>query len=191
MAVHTIKGLTCSVKVDIPPYLDEKTKKVLLTVLKYCLEPGNRKKVMASMNNLLSHVSILMDWLRKSNQYEAEVEKAVRDFVGLHLNHGFLVGQSYAEADDSESSQGSDGDDEEEDDAPSVGLEKILSEQMDYQPVLERIDSAKKTTAVVLFYAMDLARLAFETGLLLSHYLSEDMVEKHYKKLQKETGYIG
>ncbi|MBI4173436.1 MAG: hypothetical protein HY519_01835 [Candidatus Aenigmarchaeota archaeon] len=193
MVVHTIKGVTCSVKVDIPPYMDEKTKAVLLTVLKYCLEPKYRAKVMKSMNNLLSHVSVLMDWTRKVNQYDSTVEKAVRDFVGLHLNHGFLIGQKYAETEQAESGAANDEEDEDGADEaqPSGSLEHVLAEQMDYKPLLDRLDDSRKQTAVIMFYSLDLARLAIETGLMLSNYLSADLIEKHYQKLKKEIEYIG
>ncbi len=186
MVLHQIRGKTCSIEVDIPVFMDDSTKKVLITILQYCLEDKYRKQVTTSVNKLMESLSQLFGWLKEHDIYDPLIEKSVRDYAGLHLNHGFEIGLRYYPYETEP-----EGDDEEEDTEGAKTIEKILQKEVNFDEVAKRLPQSRQTIGGLIFHCLNLGRLAYETGLILSVYLSEDMVEKHQHEMRSEGSYVG
>lgn len=173
MVKYKIKGKTCSLVLDLPNYLDEKTRDVLTNIFSYCLDEESRDKVLDAIRNLLTQIRKLINSLKKSKKYTAALERGIREFLGIQLNQGFVIGSYYTPGED----------------GPEII--DILVEKYNYSRLLSRLPQEKKKTAEGVFYCLDLASLAFETGLMLSYYLSEELVEQHQNELKKISSYIG
>ncbi|HLD57849.1 MAG TPA: hypothetical protein VJA47_06060 [archaeon] len=170
---HRIKGRTCSLVLDLPNYLDESTRDVLLEIFSYCLDEESRDKVLGSVKDLLIQTRKLVNSLKKSKKHSKQLEDGIRKFIGIHLNHGFQIGSYYTPGEDGEE------------------LADVISDQLNYGKVLAGLPSQKKKIGETIFFSLDLARMAFETGLMLSYYLSEELVEQHQNELRKMSSYIG
>ena len=173
MSKHKIRGKTCSLVLDLPNYLDEKTRDVLVNIFGYCLDEESRDKVLYAVKNLLTQIRKLINSLKKSKKHTAEIERGIREFLGIQLNHGFEIGNYYTPGED----------------GPEII--DVLVEKFNYSRVIAKLPTNKKKTAEGVFYCLDLASLAFETGLMLSYYLSEELVEQNQNELKKTSSYIG
>ena len=173
MVKYRIKGRNCSLVLDLPKYMDESTKDVLVKVFAFCLDNESKEKVLGTVKNLLSEIRILITSLKKNKKHTAELEKTIREFLGLQVNRGFEIGSYYTPGEE-------DGRD----------LSEILSENVNYGKVISKLPASKKAAASTVFACMDLSVLAFETGLMLSYYLSEELVEQNQNELRKATSYI-
>ncbi len=170
---HRISGKTCSFYIDLPKNLDEDSKRLLTRIMGYCLDRKYKKSVLESVNDLENQIKTLMRSLKSSGKYDKSVERGVREFVGMHLNDGFEIGINYTPRD-----EGRD-------------LIEVIEDEADFWPIVDNLPKSKQGVSEIIFFCLDLGRLAFETGLMLSYYVSEDMVEKHQKQLSKATSYIG
>ena len=174
MVKYKIKGMTCSIVLDLPKYMDESTKDVLIKVFGYCLDEESKEKVLGTVQNLLTEIRRLINFLKKSKKHTIELENTIREFLGSQVNRGFEIGSYYTPGEE----EGRD-------------LSEILSNSVDYGKTISKLSDSKKAAASTIFTCMDLAILAFETGLMLSYYLSEELVEQHQNELRKSTYYIG
>ena len=173
MVKYRIKGRTCSFVLDLPKYIDDSTKDVLIKVFSYCLDRESKDKVLTSVKNLLNETRKIINMLKKSKKHTQELESGIREFIGLQVNRGFEIGSYYTPGEE-------DGRD----------LSEILSESVNYGKIITKLPATKMATGSAVFACMDIAVLAFETGLMLSYYLSEELVEQHQNELRKATSYI-
>ncbi len=170
---YKIKGKTCSLVLDLPNYIDDTTKDVLVEIFSYCLDEESKDKVLGTVKDLLIQTRKLINSLKKSKKHSKQLEDGIRKFIGLHLNHGFKIGSYYTPGEDGEE------------------LADVISDQLNYGKILAGLTAQKKSIGETVFFCMDLARMAFETGLMLSYYLSEELVEQHQNELRKMSSYIG
>ncbi len=170
---HKIKGKTCSLVLDLPNYMDDTTRDVLVNIFSYCLDEESRDKVLDAVRTLLTQIRKLINSLKKTKKHTAEIERGIREFLGTQLNHGFSIGFYYAPGEE----------------GPEII--DVLVDKFNYSRLLSKLPQNKKKTAEGIFYCLDLASLAFETGLMLSYYLSEELVEQNQKELRKMSSYIG
>ncbi|MBI2676097.1 MAG: hypothetical protein HYX24_06575 [Candidatus Aenigmarchaeota archaeon] len=184
MVLHRIRGRSCTVDVDIPAYMDGSTKKILITILQYCLEEKYQKSATESINKLMKSLAELFGWLKEHEIYHPVIEKNVRDFVGLHLNHGFEIGLRYYPYE-------GEGEDDEEGGGGEKTLQKILQKQINLEAAAIELPENRQTIGSLIFHCLNLGRIAYETGLMLSVFLSEDMVEKHQEEMRMEGSYVG
>ncbi len=172
MTKHRIKGRTCSLVIDLPDYLDDKTKSVLVNIFNYCLDEESKEKVLGEVADLLKQTRKLINSLKKDGKYTNELERGIREFIGTQLNIGFEIGSSYTPGEDGKE------------------LTEILSDQYNYSRLISILPKTKRKEAEKVFFIMDLSVMAFEAGLMLSYHLSEELVEQHYNELKKATSYI-
>ncbi len=172
MVKYKIQGKTCSFMLNVPKYLDEKSKSVLTNIFSYCLDKESKDKVLNAVDALLSQTNGLIRSMKESNTHDKDVEKGIREFIGTHLKHGFDIGLYYTPREE----------------GPEI-LD-ILSEQFDFGRIVGKLPKAKKPMSELVFYCMDLASLAIETGITLAYFLNEELVEQHQNELKKHTSYI-
>ncbi len=173
MSKYNIKGKTCSFNIKIPDYVDENTKNILINIFGYCLDEDSKDKVLEAIEVLFSQTNGLINSLKESKKHDKEVEKGIREFIGLHLKHGYDIGTFYMPGED------------------GPELVDIIADQFEYAPILENLPKAKLGVSEIVFYCLDLSRLAIETGLMLAYYLSEELVEQHQTEIKKAVSYIG
>ena len=173
MTKYRIKGKTCSFNLKIPNYVDDNTKTILTGIFGYCLDEESKEKVLEAIDTLITQTNGLIKSLKDSKKYDKEVEQGIREFVGLHLKHGYDIGTYYTPGED------------------GPELIDVVGDQFDYNKIVSNLKGSKKSISEVIFYCLDLSRLAFETGLMLAYYLSEELVEQHQTEIKKAISYIG
>ena len=173
MAKYRIKGKTCSFNLNLPNYVDDNTKTILTNIFSYCLDEESRNKVLEAIEVLLDQTNGLIQSLKDSKKHDKEAERGIREFIGLHLKHGYDLGTYYTPGED----------------GPEIV--DVIADQFDYNSILQNLPKTKLVTSEIIFYCLDLSRLAIETGLMLSYYLSEELVEKHQTEIKKAISYIG
>jgi hypothetical protein len=172
MVKHVIKGKTCSVAVDIPNYWDNRTKRIITTLMRYCIDKPRQKAVLTAVTSLMNYEKVLFDIFRRIKEYDPILEHGIRGFTGMHLNHGFMIGQQLnPEA--------------------TKAVEQTIQEQFDYRPLIKQMPKAKQYFGEFVFYCLNLGRLAYETGYILSLFVSKERVEKNVEELTEELSYIG
>ncbi len=172
MVKHRVKGKTCVIDVDIPAYMDDAMKKVLLELMKRCLDDEHQKEVVDAINHLVESTSVLIAALKKVGENSKDLEKSVRGMVGTHLNHGFEVGKNYALFD--------------------IKIAEALMGQKEEYAKMAQSFPKKSGLAVSLFYCINLGRMAYETGFMLGTLISAEKVEKYYSESKKKQAeYIG
>jgi hypothetical protein len=172
MVKHIIKGTTCRVAVEIPNFWDERTRRIITTIMRYCIDKPRQKAVLNAVKALMNYERVLFSIFRKIKKYDPVLEHAIRSFTGLQLNHGFLIGQQL----NTEAAQ---------------AVEQSLQEQFDYRPLIKQIPRGKQAFGEFVFYCLNLGRLAYETGYILSLFVSKERVERHADQLKEELTYIG
>lgn len=172
MVKHVIKGTTCKVMVDIPNFWDERTRRIITTIMRYCIDKPRQKAVLNAVKALMNYERILFEIFRKIKKYDPALEHGIRAFTGMHLNHGFTIGQQL----NPEAAQ---------------AVEQALQEQFDYRPLVKQMPRSKRYFGEFVFYCLNLGRLAYETGYILSLFVSKERVERHAEELQEELTYIG
>ncbi len=191
MATYAVYGKTCKIKINIPKTVDANTKKVLTEIAKNCLETKNQKIASDIVKDVLSRTGTLISSLKKSNVHSAPLEKSIREFLGFYLNHGFQFGKDLVPPEASEESDESENEEPEGEEQESANVYDLLKEQYNYKKVMSKIKGKSKEIGTIMFYCMDITRLAFEAGLLLGLYLSEEKIEQYYSVFGKEAAYIG
>jgi hypothetical protein len=172
MVKHIIRGRTCKVAVEIPNYWDERTRRIIETIMRYCIDKPRQKAVYSAVQSLMNYEKVLFDIFRKVKKSDHNLEHGVRTFTGMHLNHGFLIGQQLnPEA--------------------AKAVEETLQEQFDYRPFIKKMPRMKQSFGEFVFYCLNLGRLAYETGYILSLFVSKERVERHAGELKEELTYIG
>ena len=121
----------------------------------------------------MEEIELSVKVLKEANKHTKQLEDSIREFVGIQLNMGFSVGNYYTPGED----------------GPEIS--EAVEEKMEYSKIVFGLPATKRAIGELVFYCMDLSRLAFETGMMLSYYLSEELVEQHQKELKKSTFYIG
>ncbi|MBI2040768.1 MAG: hypothetical protein HYT16_01575 [DPANN group archaeon] len=189
MATHIIYGKTCKVKVNIPKSLDENTRRVLAEIAKNCLEPKNQKIANTIIKDVTARINVLINSLKKSKLHSPALETAIREFLGFYLNHGFQFGKDMVPPEATE----------EPDSGEFTGVKQevtnvyeLLKQQYNYKKSMAKVKGRPREMGAILFYCMDMTRLAFEAGLTLGLYLSEEKIEEYYNEFGgKEVAYIG
>jgi len=167
-----IKGKTCSFNLNLPKQLDQTTKEILINIFSYCLDEESKDKVSEAVENLLQQTDDLIKSIKDAKKYDKSIEQGIREFIGIHVKHGFDVGMYYTPGED------------------GPELLDVISDQFDYNKIVSSLSGTKEALAEIIFYCLDLARLAEETGMVLAYYLEEELVEQNQKELKKYTSYI-
>ncbi|MBI4095468.1 MAG: hypothetical protein HY438_01255 [DPANN group archaeon] len=189
MATQTIYGKTCKVKVHLPKSIDINTKRVLTEIARTCLEQKNQKVANTIIKDVHARIGVLINSLKKSKLHSPALETAIREFLGFYLNHGFQFGKDMVPPEAAEES----------DDEEFTGVKQdvtnifdLLKQQYNYKKAMAKVKGRPREMGAILFYCMDLTRLAFEAGLTLGLYLSEEKIDEYYKEFGgKEVAYIG
>ncbi len=186
MAIHIYKSVRRCYNFKIPDSLDTQAKDLLTTILEKCVEEKYQKLIKDAVDNMVKSTNALIDWLKRADIYTEGLENGIRRFMAIHLNHGFELGMTMMPEEGGDEGEG-------EDDKGSGRrpLEEILESQIDIGKIVKTLPKSKKGIGEIILYAMDLGSLSHETGFILASYLSEAMIEKHYKTLKEENVYIG
>ncbi len=190
MATHTIYGKTCKVKVNLPKSVDKNTKRVLTEIAKNCLEPASQKIANAIIKDVDMRIGVLINSLKKSKVHSSALETAIREFLGFYLNHGFQFGKDMVPPEASEDAEESGDEEFTGAKQEATNIFELLKQQYNYKKAMAKVKGRPREMGAILFYCMDLTRLAFEAGLTLGLYLSEEKIEEYYK-ISGGAEYIG
>ena len=147
MAKHIVRGKTCKVSINIPNSWDKHTKKVVLTCIKYCLPKDRQREVIGHVNNLVFLENELIKAIKATGERSKELEKKIRGFLGLNLNHGFQVGSMYSMEE-------------------ITKFRILIKQQSKYKEMVEKVVD-DKLEWIIIYYSTYLGRMAYETGFMI------------------------
>lgn len=173
MPEYKIKGKNNEFVIDLPELIDERTKEVIEKTLRKCVKPENQERVMEALNRILSQTNALIDGLKEDENYHEKLEKDIRRFVGIHMRKGFDIGRKTIQPEEIDI------------------VQEALSKQMKYTgKVIKDLPKNLQGFSTGLFTALELGRMAFESGFVLGILLSTEEIDKFYEEEAEDISYI-
>lgn len=159
--------------INLPELADEKTKNIIKESLKNCVEEENQGKVMDAVNRVLSQTNSIIESLKKDDKYHEELEKDIREFIGIQINKGFKIGKGTVQPEE------------------VSGVHKALQGEMTYEgDVIEDLPEDLQNFSRYIFGLLELGRMSIEVGLILGTLLSSSKAEDFYQNEADGLSYI-
>lgn len=164
---YVVKGKTCELIVEIPTSVSKDIRKIILDATRQCLTQDVQDKVLMEIDFLINSLHNLLAEMEIDGLLTKSLDKSIREYIAANVKKGMEVGKRFSES-------------------PEQLLDLLDEDRIDFRPHLKG-RSEKRRLNEYIINAMQVGEQSFETGLMLSAFLSIDQQLKILKRMEEET----